>query len=132
VAIPGTEPWFDESLGVLTNTHGLVDAATDELGGLYVSGWLKRGPTGIIGTNIADAKDTVASIVHDIQSPASPKPQSSSSLQDLLQERGVKVVDWEAYQRIDATETSDERRRHPEQPREKITALQELLNVAFS
>jgi hypothetical protein len=37
---------------VHTNTHGLVDASTDTLGGLYVSGWLKRWPTGIIGTNI--------------------------------------------------------------------------------
>jgi NADPH-dependent glutamate synthase beta subunit-like oxidoreductase len=84
VAIPGTEPWFDESRGILTNTHGLVDAAMDELAGLYVSGWLKRGSTGIIGTNIADAEDTVASIVHDNQLPASPKPQSSSSVQDLV------------------------------------------------
>jgi NADPH-dependent glutamate synthase beta subunit-like oxidoreductase len=56
VAIEGSEPWFDESRGVMKNQHGLVDAANSDMnmGGLYVSGWLKRGPSGIIGTNIGD------------------------------------------------------------------------------
>jgi NADPH-dependent glutamate synthase beta subunit-like oxidoreductase len=138
VAIEGTEPWFDDSRGILTNTHGLVDASTDTLGGLYVSGWLKRGPSGIIGTNIGDAKDTVATIVHDVQesSMSSPKHhddnESSTSLSQLLQERGVAAVDWNAYQKIDAAETSDKRKRNSEQPREKITSREELLQVALS
>ena len=56
---------FDEKKGIVRNTHGRVD--DDKKGGLYVSGWLKRGPSGIIGTNITDAKDTVASIIKDIE-----------------------------------------------------------------
>ena len=59
------------SRGVLRNHHGRVDEATEStggsLGGLYAAGWIKRGPCGIIGTNISDAKDTVATIVHDLK-----------------------------------------------------------------
>jgi NADPH-dependent glutamate synthase beta subunit-like oxidoreductase len=102
----------------------------DDLGSLYVAGWLKRGPSGIIGTNIADAKDTVATIVHHAES-SSPKPETGVSLSELLKERGVAAVDWKAYQNVDAAETSDERKRNREQPREKITSKEEALQVAF-
>lgn len=130
VAIDGTEPWFDESKGILKNIHGLVDSASDELGGLYSSGWLKRGPSGIIGTNISDAKDTVATILHDIKS-SSPKSSSDvNPLQELLEERGVEYVNWEAYQRIDAAETNVHHKRNTEQPREKFTTREELLQIA--
>jgi NADPH-dependent glutamate synthase beta subunit-like oxidoreductase len=132
VAIDGTEPWFDQSRGTLRNTHGLVDPPTDELGGLYTAGWLKRGPSGIIGTNIPDAKDTVASMLHDIAalSPKGPSDSQSHQLEVLLKERGVEYVDWDGYQRIDVAESSSQRKRHADQPREKITSRQELLDVA--
>lgn len=104
----------------MTNVNGLIDAPNDGLGGLYTSGWLKRGPSGIIGSNIADAKDTVASIVHDAVS-LSPKSEERVRLLALLKERGVRVVDWNAYKRIDRKEQSEELKRHLQQPREKIT-----------
>jgi adrenodoxin-NADP+ reductase len=68
VAIPGLAPEvFDSHRGLVVNTHGKVTDASNGLAGLYVSGWLKRGPSGIIGTNITDAKDTVGSIVKDLE-----------------------------------------------------------------
>lgn len=132
VAIDGTEPWFDTSKGILTNTHGLVDPSTDELGGLFVSGWLKRGPSGIIGTNIPDAKDTVAMILKEMNENTGRTTTSTSSLSELLQERGVNVVNWTAYQKIDAAETDDESKRNVEQPREKVVSREELLRIALS
>lgn len=129
VAIKGTEPWFDESRGVLKNTHGLVDSASGDAGAIYAAGWLKRGPSGIIGTNIPDAKDTVATMLHDMDK-VTPEATNSKSLARLLTERGVEYVDWEAYQRIDKSETSSARKRHNDQPREKITVRDELLEVA--
>jgi hypothetical protein len=60
----------------------LVDASTDEIDGLSAPGWLKRGPAGIIGTDVVDSKDRVASICQDVQSPASPKLELSFSLQE--------------------------------------------------
>ena len=129
VAIKGTEKWFDESRGILKNTHGLVASASGELGGLYTAGWLKRGPSGIIGTNISDAKDTVATMLHDMHL-LSAKSKSSQTLDALLETRGVEYVDWESCQRIDAAEMNALGKRHPDQPREKITTVDELLKAA--
>lgn len=142
VAIEGSERWFDESRGVMKNQHGLVDAANSELnmGGLYVSGWLKRGPSGIIGTNIGDAKDTVATILKDLEEESSSVPtrkaikatSDTTTLDELLKKRNVQVVDWTAFEKIEAAETSNARKRSPEQPREKITTRDELLAIASS
>jgi NADPH-dependent glutamate synthase beta subunit-like oxidoreductase len=56
VPLTGLEQWYDDRKGIITNKGGKIDGASSSLGGLYVSGWLKRGPRGIIGTNIMDAK----------------------------------------------------------------------------
>lgn len=111
--------------------HGLIEPSTPTLGGLFVSGWLKRGPSGIIGTNIADAKDTVASILESTKSPlSSPKPETHS-LDQLLKEKRVTAVDWVGYKKIDASEKSVNRKRNEQQPREKITSRQEQLESAL-
>jgi adrenodoxin-NADP+ reductase len=70
---------------------------------LYVCGWLKRGPTGIIGTNLTDAEETVASIAQDEGGFAWSRP-GRRALQQLLGQRGVRVVEWEAWRRLDAAE----------------------------
>jgi NADPH-dependent glutamate synthase beta subunit-like oxidoreductase len=130
IALPGLEEagLFDLRRGVVVNEHGKVDGAKNGLGGLYVSGWLKRGPSGIIGTNIADAKDTVASITKDLDHQAI--KEGNRSLQFLLAERGVKVVDWSSYELIDAMETDASRKRSEHQPREKIPNIDEMLRAA--
>ncbi|KAL3918367.1 MAG: hypothetical protein SGILL_004266, partial [Bacillariaceae sp.] len=133
-------PYYDNQRGILQNVHGVVDNARDSdatgLAPLYTSGWLKRGPSGIIGTNIADAKDTVASIMKDIQDDNNTSAREAKDsppslpLQQLLEDRGVQVVDWKAYLRINDKEMSPSHKRNPEQPREKITEWQELLLAA--
>lgn len=65
VGIPGVP--FDEGLGTIPNIDGRVVDGSDPILGLYVAGWIKRGPTGIIGTNKKDAAATVASILDDVQ-----------------------------------------------------------------
>jgi adrenodoxin-NADP+ reductase len=124
--------FFDAGTGTISNRLGKVADSTGELCGLYVSGWLKRGPSGIIGTNIADAKDTVASIAKDCYGAETSCQRNESSLMlaSLLEERSVQFVDWEAYKRIDATETNFTRRRSEGQPREKLTTRRELLAAA--
>jgi adrenodoxin-NADP+ reductase len=148
---------FDYDRGVYRNVHGKVvpvvsstendsDGDTNNIsnnsdGGLYVAGWLKRGPSGIIGTNINDARDTVATIMDDYQhgrigssgSGSDPKP-GRAGLQSLLQSKNVPVVDWKMYlNNIDAWETADENKsRSPEQPREKLTSISKMLEVAFA
>lgn len=130
VALPGIEEaeLFDARRGIVVNVHGKVADSRDGLGGLYVSGWLKRGPSGIIGTNIADAKDTVASIAKDLDDQTI--KSGDSSLQSLLEKRGVRVVDWSSYERIDAVETDESRKRSKDQPREKLSTIDEMLRAA--
>mmetsp|Transcript_34129 Transcript_34129/g.51481 ORF Transcript_34129/g.51481 Transcript_34129/m.51481 type:complete len:401 (+) Transcript_34129:959-2161(+) len=147
------EDLFDYKKGIVRNNHGKVTSSIlntntnslDTKGGLYVSGWLKRGPSGIIGTNISDAKDTVASILFDLKNgnifddddankeDAVQVDVSSKSGRDglnlLLKERGVKIVDWDFYRKIDAEEKTPGRLRSERQPREKITSVQEMLQL---
>ncbi|KAL3945204.1 MAG: hypothetical protein SGBAC_000677, partial [Bacillariaceae sp.] len=132
IAIPGTEGWYDEKRGVLKNTHGLIEGSKEDLGGLYVSGWLKRGPSGIIGTNISDAKDTVASILHALKSASMDPKERSKSVYETLKGKGLNPVDWDGYRRVDAEERSENRRRNDFQPREKICSRDEQLKLALS
>lgn len=135
LCLPGLEGSFDERRGTIGNDHGKVSG---EEAGLYCSGWIKRGPSGIIGTNIQDAKDTVAAILTDLEAGAltmdntnntSGSLRGRSGLDALLKERNTKVVDWESYAKIDAAEKEPSRLRAEGQPREKITNIQDMLSV---
>ncbi|MFN8167318.1 MAG: FAD-dependent oxidoreductase [Candidatus Nanopelagicales bacterium] len=93
---------FDDRRNVIPNVEGrVVDASGAPLPGLYVAGWIKRGPTGIIGTNKKDAAATVASLLADLESAA---PRGGDGVLPLLVERGVAVVDVEGWRGIDAAE----------------------------
>jgi len=125
VAIPGVP--FDTKRGVIPNRDGRVVDNTEVLPGLYVSGWIKRGPSGIIGTNREDSVLTVAAILADLPSlDASPKP-AADHICPLLQRRGIRVVSYADWQMIDAAELR--RGAAVGKPREKFTRLQEMLDV---
>ena len=137
VPLPGMdESMFDEKRGVVRNSNGRVLHDDQKSGRLYVSGWLKRGPSGIIGTNITDAKDTVASIMKDIEDQII-KPNGDIEEKDgregldrLLDERKIEYVDWTRYLKIDEAEKDPERLRSSNQPREKICSVKEMLSLA--
>ena len=114
---------FDERRGIIINSHGKV------IDNLYVCGWLKRGPSGIIGTNLVDAKDTISSIIKDLKDiPHDDEKESHHGLDDLLTKRDVQFVDWSSYLNIDAAEKNESRLRSKDQPREKITNINDMLN----
>ncbi|KAL4420950.1 hypothetical protein ABPG77_004579 [Micractinium sp. CCAP 211/92] len=123
---------FDERRGVVPNKLGQVYAAGGEGfdDGLYVCGWLKRGPSGIIGTNLVDAEQTVDTMVQtqgsfqDIQAAA----PGAAGLRQLLQSRGVQVVSFEGWERVDAEEVR--RGAALGKPRDKLTDVQEMLQLA--
>ncbi|XP_022731058.1 NADPH:adrenodoxin oxidoreductase, mitochondrial isoform X2 [Durio zibethinus] len=129
---------FDNPKGVVPNIKGRVlsDNSGDPTlleNGLYVCGWLKRGPTGIIGTNLYCAEETVASVSEDLEhgvlaSTASlPKPGRDGLLQ-ILDNRNVRVVQFSAWERIDEEEKRLGSLRN--KPREKLTTWEELLKAA--
>ena len=71
--------------------------------GVYVAGWAKRGPTGVIGTNRSDAAETAASIIADAGD--LPEPVADpDSIRQLLDERHVSYVTWDGWERLDAYE----------------------------
>ncbi len=104
------------------------------MAGLYVSGWLKRGPSGIIGSNISDAQATAATILHDWASAFlchAPR-DGGEGLGALLRERGVRVVDKEGWKRICSVERERAAERGLQQPRHKLTSIADMLHAASS
>lgn len=99
---------FDEKKGLIPHRAGRVlDASGRALPGLYVAGWIKRGASGVIGTNKADARETAKSMLADLATGLPGRARSSSpmaGLGELLAERGVRVIDFERWQRLDALE----------------------------
>ena len=79
-----------------------------------------------------DAKDTVVNILKELESgeQTDTQPDSRQELAKLLKERQVPVVTWSGFQKIVEVETSTERRRSEEQPREKLTDIKALLDAA--
>ena len=99
---------FDERRNVIPHTDGRVERDGATVRGEYVAGWIKRGPTGIIGTNKKDAVATVASLLADASDGllTVPADASPSAVDALLAERGVAVVTTAGWRAIDTAERS--------------------------
>jgi ferredoxin--NADP+ reductase len=95
---------FDERSGTIPNEAGRVMDDGEHLSGVYVAGWIKRGPTGVIGTNKSDASETIASLIADAPSLPKAPERDPQTLLKLLADRGVDVVDWEGWVGIDEAE----------------------------
>lgn len=126
---------FDAQRNVLANAQGrLVDTKGDgeQVVGLYCSGWVKRGPSGIIGSNIVDARETVSSIVEDIASGKILKPLGSNGLETIKEivlgrTPEKQLVTWKDYERLSSEETK--RGEVAGKPREKVTSVEEMLRI---
>ena len=129
-AVPLPDVPFDERRFVLPNEDGRVLTPDgDSLPGVYAVGWIKRGPTGILGTNKRDAAETVRCLVEDLDAGTLAQPASASEEIDaLLRERKPDLVTVEGWRAIDALERS----RSKERPRVKLASRDELLSAATS
>jgi ferredoxin--NADP+ reductase len=98
--VPGVP--FDELDGVIPNAAGrVIDDDGRTVPGEYVAGWIKRGPTGVIGTNKHDANETVAALLEDLAAREGRPPGPEKDVLDLLlRERGVHVVRWDGWTRL--------------------------------
>jgi ferredoxin/flavodoxin---NADP+ reductase len=130
-AVPLPDVPFDERSFVLPNERGRVLTPDGEpLPGVYAVGWIKRGPTGILGTNKRDAEETVSGLVQDLGRGALPQPPNPGleQIDVLLAERQPDVVTVEGWRAIDGHEL--ERGRSEHRPRVKLASREELLAAA--
>jgi ferredoxin--NADP+ reductase len=119
---------FDERTGVVPNAGGRVLRDGLPVPGEYVAGWIKRGPTGVIGTNKADARETVAAIVADASSLPEAPVRDPDAVLRLLADRGVEVVTWDGWRAIDEAEL--DLGRSQGRDRVKIADRRQLLRAA--
>jgi ferredoxin--NADP+ reductase len=125
VPVPGVP--FDQRAGRIPTAAGRVlDPETGRsLPGLYAAGWIKRGPTGVIGTNKPDAAETAECIAADLRSEAAPEPAlDASALDALLTSRQPRVLTFADWRRLDAVEV--ERGRSVGRPRVKLVTADEV------
>ena len=128
--VPLPDVPFDPRGGTLPNDGGRVlDAAGDPVPGVYCAGWIKRGPTGVIGTNKKDATETVQLLLEDARQGRLPRTDASAdAIVELLADRDAEAVVYAGWEAIDAVE----RARGSEfgRPRVKLCSWDELLAAA--
>ncbi len=95
---------FDAGSGRVPHAEGRVIRDGGFSPGEYVTGWIKRGPTGVIGTNKSDAAETVTSLLADVRNGALQARGRSGRLDRLLAQRGIRALGMPAWHRIDAAE----------------------------
>jgi ferredoxin--NADP+ reductase len=117
---------FDERSGTIPNTDGRVDGSRNE----YVVGWIKRGPTGVIGTNKKDSQDTVDTLLNDLTqtSLADFGANHADKLTEWLSSRQPKLVTDRHWKLIDEYERSAGEPHG--RPRVKLSSLADLLRIS--
>ena len=121
---------FDDDACVVPNAGGrVIDPVSGApVRGAYVAGWIKRGPTGFIGTNKSCAAETVHELVADYNGGRLHEPVASQAALDrLIRDRRPEVVDGAGWQAIDRAEIS---RGGEQRPRNKFTAIPDMLAAA--
>ncbi|WP_336084286.1 FAD-dependent oxidoreductase [Nocardia sp. SSK8] len=120
---------FDERRGTVPSEHGRVIEATEPVAGVYVSGWIKRGPRGVIGSNRLDAEETVEALISDFIAGKLTAPSGDrAALQALLAQRQPELVDRKGWKTIDQAEKSAGKAAG--RPRVKFTTRADLLKAA--
>ncbi len=122
---------FDASRGVIPNEQGRVLSAEtgDPLIGEYTAGWIKRGPSGVIGTNKADAAETVTQMVADCEAgrlltPSEPDP---TAVEALIADRQPQAISFDEWKRLDEMEVA--LGREAGRPRIKFTDVNAMLRA---
>jgi ferredoxin--NADP+ reductase len=128
--VPLTGVPFNENWGIIHNLKGrVINPETDTpMKGVYAAGWIKRGPSGVIGTNKLDAIETVECMLADLQegtilTPSNPDVGSAEEMIRQRQPRYVFFKDWKYLDQIETARGQVEGR-----PRVKFTVVREMLN----
>jgi ferredoxin--NADP+ reductase len=120
---------FNESWGVIANKKGRVIALENDapVPGLYTAGWIKRGPSGVIGTNKLDAFETVKCMLEDFEKGLilNPSYPAAESAEAMVQRRQPEYIIFDEWLELDHLEI--ERGKEKDRPRLKFTRIDEML-----
>lgn len=129
VPLPGIP--FNESWGVILNEEGrVIDPDTRKpVTGQYTAGWIKRGPSGVIGTNKPDALETVEKMLEDVQAgvlimPTNPGADDALKMVEERQPDYFSFTDWEKLDEIEVARGEEENR-----PRVKFTSVKDMMDA---
>ncbi|GHD83407.1 ferredoxin--NADP+ reductase [Salinibacterium amurskyense] len=96
---------FDENRGVIPNREGqVIDDNDEQVHGVYATGWIKRGPVGLIGHTKSDAMETIKHVMNDQANWWSPENPDEQAIVDLLKSRDVEYTNLQGWQSLDAHE----------------------------
>ncbi|PIW64070.1 MAG: NADP oxidoreductase, partial [Candidatus Omnitrophica bacterium CG12_big_fil_rev_8_21_14_0_65_50_5] len=99
----------------------------EDICGCYAAGWIKRGASGVIGTNKPDSEETVQSLMEDLLK-LQPSSESNAAFENFLKEKNVRFVTFADWQKIDAEEIR--RGQVVGKPREKFVNVEDMLKAA--
>lgn len=124
---------FDKKFGVIPNHEGQVLMRDKETGqsrqmyGVYATGWIKRGPVGLIGHTKSDAMETIKHLINDLGNWWRPESPSEESVIELLESRGIQWTDLDGWHRLDEHElalgSAEERTRIKVVPRDEMVGI---------
>ena len=128
---------YDGAKGVLPNVEGRVlDAAGTHVSGLYATGWIKRGPVGLIGHTKGDALETINHLLADRGSLAEPAYPELEAVVSLLESKGVQYTTWDGWLALDEYEQNLGQSSHDAEgnPRERVKVVDrdKMLSVSRS
>jgi ferredoxin--NADP+ reductase len=123
---------FDERRGLIRNEGGRVlDDEGQPIPGEYAVGWIKRGPSGVIGTNKKDASDTVARVLEDAEAAKLNEPTGQTdpeAIEEWLRSQVPGLVTWQGWEAIDRHETTAGEPHG--RPRVKVVSVAEMHQIA--
>ena len=119
---------FDPIKGVIPNREGrVVDATGEQVPGVYATGWIKRGPVGLIGHTKSDASETIRHLVEDVDSLPRAAHGDPEDITTFLKDKGVDVIEWNDFVNLEAHEIAlgqaAGRERIKVVPREEMIAI---------
>lgn len=124
-SIPGLP--FDFKAGIFSNVDSrIIQSSSTQHSGIYVSGWVKRGPQGTIGTNRVDAIETVQAILNDLSTFKTKIASGANVLIELLHKKHVRTVSFSDWEVINAREIANGKKKG--KPRDKFVSLVEMLS----
>lgn len=132
---PLPEVPFNPERGVILNEEGrVIDAEGAVVPGVYATGWIKRGPVGLIGATKSDALETINHLLEDRTALADPDFPEPSAIESLLEEKGVEYTTWDGWLDLDEYEQNLGQSSHDAEgnPRERVKVVDrdEMLSVS--